>query len=307
MQRAFLILTTWAFLSGTQVGYSIPPGEKFQDIVYAQAGDRDLLLDLYLPTEGKPPFPTIVWIHGGGWIGGSKENPQALEMKRWGYAVASIEYRLLTEALFPAQIEDCKAALRWLRAHAQDYGLDPDRMGVWGASAGGHLAALLGTSAGVPELEGSLGNLEHSSRVQAVCDFYGPTDMLSYHPLLKDLLAVYETLNGANTKLEQVRKWAALANPISYISKDDPPFLIMHGDEDPTVPVEQSELLARELERAGVPVRLTIWKGRGHSLQGEDVLQAVRAFFDETLKPREVGKHGNGWSSLPPFVSGWGL
>ena len=150
------------------------PALAQRDLVYARAGAKDLLLDLYLPEGAPRPLPLVVWIHGGGWRNGAKEQTPARRLVERGYAVASINYRLSGEAIFPAQIHDCKAAVRWLRANAAKYGLDAGRVAAWGSSAGGHLVALLGTSGGIMELEGGLGNADQSSRVQAVVDFFGP-------------------------------------------------------------------------------------------------------------------------------------
>ena len=149
---------------------------EYKDLIYASTQQKQLALDLYIP-DGAPKRPLVVWIHGGAWRAGSRAKPPALYLTAQGYAVASISYRFSQEAVFPAQIHDCKAAIRWLRANALKYGYDATRIGVWGASAGGHLAALLGTSGGVKGLEGDLGNARESSTVQAVVDFFGPTDL----------------------------------------------------------------------------------------------------------------------------------
>src|SRR5436305_12322843 len=161
----------------------LPSGIKLvRDVAYVEGGGPRQTLDLYLDQNATGPLPLVVWVHGGGWQAGSKEGagPARLVLLGKGYHVASINYRLSQQAPFPAQIEDCKAAVRWLRAHAGEYHFDPDHFGVWGASAGGHLVALLGTSGGVKELEGNLGNAGVSSRVQAVCDWFGPADFLAY-------------------------------------------------------------------------------------------------------------------------------
>ena len=155
----------------------LPPGTQVhRDLEYVAGGHARNKLDLYLPAKADHPLPVIVWIHGGGWLAGSKEGCPAVPFVGKGYAVASINYRFSQHALFPAQIEDCKAAIRWLRANAKKYDLDASHVGVWGASAGGHLVALLGTTGGVKELEGNGGNLDQSSRVQCVVDWFGPTD-----------------------------------------------------------------------------------------------------------------------------------
>src|SRR5882724_887911 len=149
-----------------------------RDVEYARVGNRPLLLDLYLRDASTEPAPVVVWIHGGGWSSGDKFPTPAARLVAAGYSVASVEYRLTGEAKFPAQIYDCKAAIRWLRANARKYNIDSAHIGVWGHSSGGHLVSLLGTSGNVEELEGAEGNLDQSSRVQAVVDFSGPTDLL---------------------------------------------------------------------------------------------------------------------------------
>jgi acetyl esterase/lipase len=171
--------------------------------------------------------------------------------------VASINYRLSQHAIFPAQIHDCKAAIRWLRANAAKYGLDTEHVGVGGGSAGGHLAALLGTTSGLKELEGLGGNAEQSSRVQAVVDWYGPTDFLTVGP--KDTRT---NLIGGDP--QQNPDKAAKASPMTYVSKDAAPFLIMHGDKDNTVPISQSETFAQALKNAGADVTFVVVKGAGH-------------------------------------------
>ena len=156
----------------------LPAGVKaLRDIPYVESGHARNRLDLYLPEKVDHPLPIVVWIHGGGWQAGNKgQRCPAIPLAAAGYAVASINYRLSQHALFPAQLEDCKAAIRWLRANAAQYHFDPKHVGVWGLSAGGHLAGLLGTTGGMKEFEGKGGNLDQSSRVQAVADWCGPMD-----------------------------------------------------------------------------------------------------------------------------------
>jgi acetyl esterase/lipase len=226
---------------------------------YVAGGSERQMLDLYLPASGTN-WPLIVWIHGGGWTEGSKANPPGLGFLRHGFALASINYRFSQDAIFPAQLLDCKAAVRWLRAHAPTYGIDPGRIGVWGASAGGHLVALLGTTGGVKEFDTGE-NLGVSSRVQAVCDWFGPTDFTGFPGPDKPDSPVARLIGGPVSKnLEQAQR----ANPIHYISKDDPPFLIMHGDKDPVVPLAQSQLLVDALQKAGVPATFHVVPGGGH-------------------------------------------
>jgi acetyl esterase/lipase len=163
----------------TEVG---DKADVYQNVEYANVDGQSMLLDLYIPKNAAEPVPVIVWIHGGGWYEGGKDWYAPTRFIDHGYAAVSISYRLTGVAPFPAQIYDCKGAIRWLRANAAKYNIDPDRIGVFGSSAGGHLAALLGTSGGVKELEGDVGgNLEYSSDVQAVCDSFGPINLIEIH------------------------------------------------------------------------------------------------------------------------------
>jgi len=259
---------------------------QLRDLTYAVQDGRPLDLDLYLPPVSGPR-PLVVWVHGGGWYAGSKDHCLAVSLTDRGYAVASINYRLSHEALFPAQIHDCKGAVRWLRAHAAEYGLDSGRVGAWGDSAGGHLVALLGTSGDVAELEGAVGgNLDQSSRVQAVCDWYGPTDMLQIGGSPSEI--DHDAPDSAEARLfggpiHEKRDLVRLANPITFLRPDAPPFLIVHGDRDPIVPLHQSEILADALRAAGVPVTFLTVAGAGHGFDDPLYWRKAAEFFDETL------------------------
>ena len=279
----------------------IPTGTKVErDIVYARVGDRELLLDLYLPPKGPAQLPVIVWVHGGGWRSGSKGSAgRARPMLNRGYAVVDVGYRLSGEAIFPAQLEDCKAAVRWVRANAAKYSLDPDRIGAWGSSAGGHLVAFLGTAGDVREFD-TKANSEYSSRVQAVCDWFGPTDFLQMDKhslegsrLIHDAPDSPESLLvGGPIQNEPYRAIARKASPITYVTKDDPPFLIMHGDKDMSVPLHQSELLYDALKKVGVDATLRVVKGAGHGLRGgeessEKLFEIVADFFDRNVKTQK--------------------
>jgi len=200
---------------------------------------------------------------------------------------SSINYRLSQHAIFPAQIEDCKAAVRWLRVHAPEHGIDPDRIGVWGASAGGHLVALLGTTGNVKEFDRGKDSAV-SSRVQAVCDWFGPTDFTQMSKCPGDM--DHDAPDSPESQLvggsvQENKAQARRANPITYVSKDDPPFLIMHGDKDPLVPLNQSELLADALKKAGVEVTFHVVKGAGHGFGGRENFELVRNFFARHLHP----------------------
>ena len=274
---------------------NLPPETTFlPDLKYGNAPGRGQLLDLYLPAKAEGSLPLIVWIHGGGWSGGDKAACPAFPMLSHGYVVASLNYRLSGEAKFPAQILDCKGAIRWLRAHAKEYHIDPEHIGIWGGSAGGHLVALLGTSGDVKELEGKIGgNLDQSSRVHCVIDWFGPTDMGVFFEQAAGIPNIFKadpekspicTLFGGplDEHVEQVRQ----ANPITFVKKDNPPFLIVHGDKDALVPLAQSEILADALKKAGVDVHLEVLEGAGHG-NGFDKpglqTQTVE-FFDKHLK-----------------------
>lgn len=270
----------------------LPAGvREIHDLTYVEGGHERHKLDLYLPEKAEGPLPLIIWVHGGGWQNGSKEGcpPLRAGYVAQGYAVASINYRLSGHAVFPAQIEDCKAAIRWLRAHAKEYSLNPERFGVWGSSAGGHLVALIGTSGDVKELDVGA-NLDQSSRVQAVCDYYGPTDFTvfvttpGYESHATDASPEAKLIGGA---VMQNKDKAARVNPITYATRDDPPFLIVHGDKDPTVPINQSQLLFDALKQSEVSVHFHTIHGAGHGgpgFAGKNIDDMVSQFFAERLK-----------------------
>ncbi len=267
----------------------LPPGvTALRDLEYGRVGERPLRLDLYLPEDTTKPRPLIIWIHGGAWLAGSKDGGSpALQFTGNGYAVAHVGYRLSGEAKFPAQINDCKGAVRWLRASVRKYQLDPDRFVAWGSSAGGHLAALVGTSGGVKELEGAVNDLKESSRVQAVIDWFGPTDLLRMNETESDRR--HDAPNSAESKLIggpllENKDKAAKASPTTYVSKDNPPFLIMHGDRDLEVPIRQSEILAEALKKAGVDVTFIPMKGAGHGFGGPQATEPVREFLKSCFK-----------------------
>lgn len=234
---------------------SLPVQKQYLDVAYA-SGSSAQKLDIFLPDTMKTQNPVLVWIHGGGWKSGDKaefRNTNRLkELRRRGYAVVVINYRLSGEATFPAQIYDVKAAIRWIRANASTYKFNPDKIGVWGSSAGGHLSALTGTSGGVSELEElTMGNNSYSAKVQAVVDWYGPTDLIKMDSMALAQgcsSSTHSTVNSPESELIGFQITArpdlvAKANPITYISADDPPFFIEHGLLDCTVAYGQSQLL----------------------------------------------------------------
>jgi acetyl esterase/lipase len=279
----------------------LPPGTKvLKDVPYVKDGHKLQKLDLYLPARGQSPQPLVIWIHGGGWHRGSKERTPAVRLLSKGFAVASIDYRLSDDAIFPAQIEDCKAAVRYLRQHAAEHGLDPDRFGAWGASAGGHLAALLATSAGVEEFERvppGGAPATYSTKLQAAVDWFGPID-LTRMPRSNPAgpppeSKAFEESEPATAKLlggpvhENPEK-ARQASPLTYISRDDPPILIMHGDRDQLVPVGQSKQFHEALTQARLKSTLRVIPGAGHGGQGfnrPEVIDQIADFFTAHLKP----------------------
>lgn len=276
-----------------------------RNLVYAQTMPqpgkpaRTLALDLYLPTPASTPSPVILWIHGGAWRTGDKGfPPAALPLVKDGYAVASIGYRFSQHALFPAQIRDVKAAVRWLRLHAADYNLDPLRFAAWGPSAGGHLAALLGVSYYMRSWE--VGDYEDcappeiSSMVQAVVDWFGPTDLLRMDDQPGEFShnapdSPESLLIGAPIQAEPEK--AAAANPIRYITPACPPFLICHGQEDRTVLPAQSRLLHEALQKSRGITQLDLLSGEGHGFSPPMTAWAVeqaRVFLGSSLKPPQL-------------------
>lgn len=245
----------------------IPDGVRmFKDLRYGGDHERQAL-DLYLPA-GSGPWPVIVWVHGGAFRLGSKEGPLPAEYLEQGFAIASLNYRLSQHAIWPAQIVDCKSAVRWLRAHADKYGLDSARFVAWGTSAGGHLSAMLGVSGHMTAWDQGA-HLEHSSRMQAVVDWFGPTDFLQMDAHRLPDGQEHDPADSPESELvggaiQEHPDLVAAANPITYVTGDAPPFLIIHGDRDPLVPHHQSVLLEGALNVAGVLVQFYTVPGGGH-------------------------------------------
>lgn len=250
----------------------VPPGMAFRrDVPYGEADGEALLLDLLAPDP--PPssaLPAVVWIHGGGWESGDKHVDLAESLGpvlvRNGFVSLSINYRLSDQARFPAQLHDAKAAIRWLRANAGDLGIDPERIGAWGHSAGGHLAALLGTTGDLPELEGEGGSPGYSSRVQAVVAVSPPTDFLAIPPGWPHAEPRRATSKLVGGPLEEQPDLVRLANPIAHIRLGTPPFLIVHGEDDEVVPVLQAERLSEALAAAGTEAHFLRLPRTDHAL-----------------------------------------
>ncbi|GIW86131.1 MAG: lipase [Isosphaeraceae bacterium] len=269
-------------------GPALAPVRLETDLVYATVDGRKLKLDLARPAEGDGPFPALVVIHGGAWRGGDKASnrDQLRHFAARGYVAISPAYRFCPEFTFPAQVHDVKAAVRWLKAHAADYGVDPERIGAIGFSAGAHLALMLGVTDPDDGLDDPAQPDLPDSRVHAVVNVFGPTDLLAddippiSQPLLRDFLG------GSPQEKEEL---ARLGSPLTHVTPDDPPVLTFQGTKDPLVPHTQATKLADALTRAGVPGRVELLVGKGHGNDWGDDLPRIRAeidaFFDALLKP----------------------
>ncbi len=264
-----------------------------RDIPYGDSGNPRQMLDLLLPkkrAKGKDSLPVMAYIHGGAFKGGNKRGGHRHLMKYVAsgeFVGVSIAYRLSGEAIWPAQIHDCKAAIRWIRGNAERYGLNPDRILVWGHSAGGHLSSMLGTSGDVASLEGSVGPYDAlSSRVQAVLNYFGPSDFLQMDAHRMSNGLVHDDPQSPESLLmggpiQEIPKFVATANPITFASEDDPPFLSIHGLVDRLVPAHQSQILHRALTTAGVESELYLVEGGGHGgFKDPEVSKRETAFMD---------------------------
>ncbi len=275
-----------------------PQGYKaIRDVNYAGTQNWRQTMDIFVPeTAPAKPLPLVVFIHGGGWEGGDKNTGGILTplIQDGSYIGATINYRLTNEGTHPAQIHDCKAAIRFLRAHAAEYHIDKEKIGVFGISAGGHLVSLLGTSGDVKELEGDLsGNTDQSSRVSCVVNFCGPGNLLTF-PGKGSIIdsedpksAIGKFLGG---KMSAHLNAAKAASPITYISKDDPPFLHIHGTADNLVPYAQVTEFDAALETSGISSTVLTGEGGPHVFVSLELLKNIKTFLDKNLlgKPGEI-------------------
>ena len=270
-----------------------PDVELLRDVQYGSVAGRALLLDLARPKERAAGglLPAFVYMHGGAWESGGKADgtPAICYYAHHGFAAASVGYRLSGEARFPAQIEDCKCAVRFLRAHAAEYGIDPLRIGAMGVSSGGHQAAMIGLT---PETQfaGDGGWGGYSSAVRAVCDLCGVSDLLRM-PEKRTPGALSATARFLGGTIDQVRERYIEASPVNYAHAGAPPFLLIHGDADELVPVTQSELLREALVRAGADVTFHIVKGAGHGSSNvitPEVREKILSFLRDKLKMTNV-------------------
>ncbi len=284
-----LVLGVWALiLAGSQIAAAADPPSGVlyeQDVEYGKGGDEVLHLDIARPEKESPPRACVVVIHGGAWRAGNKSAHTNIvfDLAKRGYVAATVQYRFCPKHRFPAQVEDVKCAVRYLRAHADKYGIDPKRIGAVGFSAGAHLSMMLGVMGPDDGLEGEGGWADQSSQVQAVVAFFGPTDLAAEYPAVsKPLLSDF--LGGTPEEKPEAYK---LASPITYVSEGDAPILIYQGTKDPLVPHTQAFKMAEALTKAGVPGRVEILVGAGHGWGGDEsrrTAEGSAAFFDQHLK-----------------------
>ena len=255
-----------------------------RDMVFATIDGQELKLDIAYPKDNKGKLPAIVYIHGGGWEGGGKPTDQTVLFAGYGFVGIAIEYRVSSTAKFPAAVHDCKTAIRWIRANAKKYGIDPDRIGVIGESAGGHLSALMGASGGDAYLEGDGPYREYKSSVQAVVDLFGPTDLTAAEDAITPTMD-YNSESSPVTKFlgkppKDALDLAKKASPVAYVDAKTPPTLIIHGEMDNIVNMHQAELLYNALIKAGVKTNLIRVKNAGHGLgpasQGAEVRPSAK-------------------------------
>ena len=265
-----------------------PREPDYQDVVFATIGEKRLALDIYLP-EGVENAPLLVWVHGGAWRSGSKTDVPAVFVEN-GFATASVDYRLSVEAKFPAQVHDIKAAIRFLRANGKEYGLRTDRIAIAGSSAGAHLAALVGVTNGHPELEGVVGDYaDESSDVQAILSYFGASNLTSIlrqstpHGLSVRKPALDLFLGG---QPDVVPDMAKLASPLFHVDAGDPPLLLLHGDQDPQMPINQSHEMDGIYQRHDLEVSFDVVHGAAHggpAFYEDDHLESALSFLGQTI------------------------
>jgi acetyl esterase/lipase len=273
-------------VSGVTVKAAPPKLTIDQDIAYSKVGSRELKLDIARPAEGDGPFPAVLVIHGGAWRQGNKADVRPIlpQFVEHGFVAISPEYRFCPQNAFPAQIHDVKAAVRWLKVNAKKYRIDPDQIGAMGFSAGGHLAMMLGLTSPNDGLEGDVSAGAPDSRVKAVVNYFGPTDLAAKDipdickPWIKDFLG------GSPQDRPDA---AAKASPLTFVSKDDAPVLTFQGTKDSLVPYNQAIKLADAMSSAGVPGRVELILGADHGWAGAEMARTVNetfGFLDRYLK-----------------------
>jgi acetyl esterase/lipase len=281
---AVITIVAWAGPAPSADG---PKIGTINDIVYTKTGLAEMRLDVAFPTEGTGPYPGVVVLYGGAWRVGNKWGNRTLlaEFARRGYVAVAPQYRHCPKDVFPAQVHDVKAAVRWLRGHSTEYKVDADHIGAMGFSAGGHLSLMLGVTGPDDGLEGDIPPGSPSSKVQAVVNYFGPSDLTPTD--VSDFAAglVRDFLGARSTDRPDL---AAKASPMTYLSKDDAAILSFHGTKDPLVPHNQSTKLAEAMSRVGLPGRVELLIGAGHGWTGPEMRRTMNdtyEFFDEHLKP----------------------
>ena len=277
----------WMALSAHGKAEDKPELETRNDVTYATVEGQELKLDLAWPKGLDHAVPAVVVIHGGGWSAGKRQDMAGFmrEAAAHGFVSATVSYRLTPKHPFPAQVEDVKAAVRYLRAHADELKIDPKQIGALGVSAGAHLAMMLGTMDSGDGLEGNGGNPEQPSKVQAVVSFVGPCNLVrdDYSQMATQILQAF--VGGPPTeKKTECRQ----ASPITYVNKGDAPILLFFGTKDPLISFDQAFEMATALTKAEVPARVELIVGAGHGWLGEEMARTIHAslaFFDDKLKP----------------------
>jgi acetyl esterase/lipase len=287
--NALVFIVLAVVLGSLAAAHAEPRIDK--DLEYAKVGGESLRLDLYRP-EASTPSPLLVWLHGGAWENGSKDQMPLAALVDRGYAIASVEFRPASRAPFPSQVHEIKAAIRYLRGAAERYGYDASRIAVMGASSGGHLAAVVGTSNGRAELEGALG--EHageSSAVQAIVSYFGASNLTTIlaqstpFGLRIREPALVRLLGAPPSEKETL---ARLASPVFHVDADDPPLYLLHGDQDPQMPINQSHELEGAYEKQGLEADFVVVHGAAHGGEAffaPENIDRVAAFLDEQLRP----------------------
>jgi acetyl esterase/lipase len=292
MTRIFICLAAAISVARMCAAELVVPGSVLfeKNIEYANPDDQHLQLDLARPKDGSGPFPAVLCIHGGGFRAGTRDGYDKLcvTLAEHGFVAATITYRLAPKYQFPAAVHDCKAAVRWLRLNSSKYHVDPERIGVTGSSAGGHLAQFLGVTAGIREFEGDQ-NVGPSSAVSCVVNVYGPSDFTKSYGKSVDAHEVLPLWLGGN--LETARLRHIQASPLNWVTPNAASTLLIHGTEDKYVAYEQALSMHERLKTCGVETRLMTMEGAGHGFKGFDAEKAEKAliaFFEEQLK-RKVG------------------
>ena len=286
-----IMIGVLSLLSPVDAQETVPAGVVFEkNIEYSNPDDQHLQLNLARPKEGPGPFPAVICIHGGGFRAGTREgfNGLCLQLAERGYVAVTVSYRLAPKYQFPAAVYDVKAAVRWMRANAEKYQIDPDRIGTTGGSAGGHLAQFLGVTSGVKKFEGDGGNAEYSSSVKCVVNFYGPSDFTKSYDASVDAKDVLPLFLGGN--LEQEHRRHIESSPLYWVTPDAAPTLFVHGTKDAYVAHEQAEWIVERMKAADVEATLmTIEDGdHGFRTSSPDVKEKIEKarfeFLDKHLK-----------------------